>query len=302
MMQKKILRPDRLRQVPAQFSWIDQRLVRENFLRHGEPAAWALYLVLVIVADAQGLSYYSEATLSRLLKLDLLQLAQARRAVGQRRFGGLPQTALSGAGVAAGSGSTLQPRSGQSLSVGDILRRAVARRCRMIDYQTFHQIRHLRDEEHLSAAQIAQALALDERTVSKWIDVEKYQPRQTGKRQSKLDPFKSTIVRLLAQHPYTAKQLLQRLKEGGYAGGYSILKEYRAACAPGRRAGVPDAPLCSRPVGPGGLGQRRRSAGGPHATPAFVLRHGALLQPPDVCRVHPGANPGTLPGLPPACL
>lgn len=79
MMQKKILRPDRLRQVPAQFSWLDQRLVRENFLRHGEPTAWALYLVLVIVADAQGLSYYSEATLSRLLKVDPLQLAQARQ-------------------------------------------------------------------------------------------------------------------------------------------------------------------------------------------------------------------------------
>lgn len=53
----------------------------------------------------------------------------------------------------------------------------------MIDYQTFHQIRHLRDEEHLSVAQIALALALDERTVSKWIDVEKYQPRQAAKRQ-----------------------------------------------------------------------------------------------------------------------
>ena len=106
----------------------------------------------------------------------------------------------------------------------------------MIDYQTFHQIRQLRDEEHLSAAQIAQCLSLDERTVSKWIDVEKYQPRKAGERHSKLDPFKSTIVRLLAQHPYTAKQLLQRLKEGGYAGGYSILKAYvqhvRPASAP----------------------------------------------------------------------
>ena len=60
MMQKKILRPDRLRQVPAQFSWVDQRLVRENFLRYADPAAWALYLVLVTVADVQGLSYYSE--------------------------------------------------------------------------------------------------------------------------------------------------------------------------------------------------------------------------------------------------
>jgi hypothetical protein len=35
-------------------------LVRENFLRHGEPTAWALYLVLVTVADAQGLSYLND--------------------------------------------------------------------------------------------------------------------------------------------------------------------------------------------------------------------------------------------------
>jgi len=96
----------------------------------------------------------------------------------------------------------------------------------MIDYQTFHQIRHLRDDEKLSAAQIAAALQLDERTVSKWIDVEKYQSRKTTKRKSKLDPFKSTIVRLLAEHPFTAAQLLHRLRESGYTGGYSILKAF----------------------------------------------------------------------------
>lgn len=96
----------------------------------------------------------------------------------------------------------------------------------MIDYPTFHRLRQLRDEEHLSVAQIAQALAVDERTVEKWIAVEKYQPRKLVKRPSKLDPYKNTIVRLLAQHPYTAQQLLQRLKEGGYTGGYSILKEF----------------------------------------------------------------------------
>jgi transposase len=96
----------------------------------------------------------------------------------------------------------------------------------MIDYPTFHEIRRLRDQEHLSAAQIAAALNLDERTVSKWLDVEKYQPRKTGPRRSKLDPFKSAIVRLLSQHPYTAVQLLHRLKEAGYDGGYSILKAF----------------------------------------------------------------------------
>jgi DNA-binding transcriptional regulator YiaG len=85
----------------------------------------------------------------------------------------------------------------------------------MIDYQTFHQIRHLCDEEHLSAAQIAAALALDERTVSKWIGVKTYQPRKAGKRKSKLDPFKGTIVRLLAQHPWRAVEVRTARRVGG---------------------------------------------------------------------------------------
>ena len=86
----------------------------------------------------------------------------------------------------------------------------------MIDYQTFHQIRQLHDQEHLSGAQIAQALQLDERTVAKWIVRQTYQPRASVKRTSKLDPHKGTIVRLLAAHPYTAQQLLQRLRDSGY--------------------------------------------------------------------------------------
>lgn len=79
MLHKRILRPDRLRQVPAHFSWLDHRLVRENFLRPCDHAAQALYQFLVIVADAQGLSYYSEASLSRWLQMDLVPLAQARQ-------------------------------------------------------------------------------------------------------------------------------------------------------------------------------------------------------------------------------
>lgn len=127
LMQKRILRPDRLRQVPAQFSWLDQRLVRENFLRRAEASAWALYLVLVTVTDAQGLSYYSDATLSRLLQLEPLALAQARAQLVAAdlvayhkplyQVLALPLTAA----ASAPSGTRL----GQALSVGDILRRAL---------------------------------------------------------------------------------------------------------------------------------------------------------------------------------
>lgn len=127
MMTKKILRPDRLRQVPAQFSWIDQRLVRENFLRHAEPAAWALYLVLVTVADAQGLSYYSDASLSRLLKLDLLQLAQARQQLVRADLVAYqkPLAQVLALPLVTGAPAPTGTHLGQPLSVGDILRRAL---------------------------------------------------------------------------------------------------------------------------------------------------------------------------------
>src|SRR5271167_4883758 len=78
MPHKRVLRPGRLRQVPPQFSWIDQRLVRDRHLERCGVHAHALYLVLVTVADAQGLSYYGDASLARLLSMPAARLPQAR--------------------------------------------------------------------------------------------------------------------------------------------------------------------------------------------------------------------------------
>jgi len=79
MIQKHLLRPDRLRRVPQGFNWIDHRLVGDNLIRRCDHAALALYLFLVTVADGQGLSYYSDASLGRWLSLDQTQLAVARQ-------------------------------------------------------------------------------------------------------------------------------------------------------------------------------------------------------------------------------
>lgn len=75
---KRVLNPERLRQVPEHFSWLDHRLVREHTIEKADVWAWALYLFLVTVADAHGLSYYADASLCRRLGLDPRRLARAR--------------------------------------------------------------------------------------------------------------------------------------------------------------------------------------------------------------------------------
>lgn len=76
---KRVLRPQQMRQVPLQFSWIDQALVQRHLIDRCDARAAALYLFLVTVADAQGLSYYGSATLMQRLHLSAEELSAARR-------------------------------------------------------------------------------------------------------------------------------------------------------------------------------------------------------------------------------
>ena len=76
---KRLLRPERLRQVPEQFSWIDQALVQRHLIDRCDARAAALYLFLVTVCDAQGLSYYGAATLTQRLHQSSEQLGAARQ-------------------------------------------------------------------------------------------------------------------------------------------------------------------------------------------------------------------------------
>ena len=96
----------------------------------------------------------------------------------------------------------------------------------MIDYETYCYIRQLAVEQSLSVTQIAAQTGLDERTVSRWLKQERYRLRRSPRRASKLDPYKGLIGGWLDRHPYTAAQVLQRLRQQGYTGGYSIVKEH----------------------------------------------------------------------------
>jgi hypothetical protein len=79
MTTKRILCEPRLRRIPARFSWIDQRLVFDGHLQRCDASAAALYLLLVTVADAQGLSYWGDARVARLLRMPAEQLRRARQ-------------------------------------------------------------------------------------------------------------------------------------------------------------------------------------------------------------------------------
>lgn len=102
----------------------------------------------------------------------------------------------------------------------------------MIDYELFCKIRHLKEHEGLSAHQIAGELAMDPRTVVKWLTRERFCQRKASVRASKLDPFKTEIARMLQAHAFTAAQILVRLREQGFAGGYSIVKDYVRSIRP----------------------------------------------------------------------
>ena len=75
---KRILCAQRLRRIPAQFSWVDPRLVFDGHLGRCDAHAAALYLLLTTVADAQGLSYWGDMRVTQLLHTTRARLGTAR--------------------------------------------------------------------------------------------------------------------------------------------------------------------------------------------------------------------------------
>lgn len=129
---KHVLSPQRLRRVPRQFSWIDQRLVRDGHIGRCGSDALALYLFLVTVADAEGLSYYSDATAGRLLGMESSTLCRARRELAQAgliAYQSPLYQVLSlddpGVGLAARQPESRHQESGEAVSIGEVLRRVI---------------------------------------------------------------------------------------------------------------------------------------------------------------------------------
>lgn len=122
---KVLLRPERLRQVPTRFSWCDQRLFRSGLTSHCGSDALALYLLLLTVADSRGLSFYSDASISRLLALDPMALAVARDQFVAADLIAFLRPHYQVLSLPDASSPPPSQRTGQVASVGETLRRVL---------------------------------------------------------------------------------------------------------------------------------------------------------------------------------
>ena len=80
-------------------------------------------------------------------------------------------------------------------------------------------------------------LGLHRQTVAAWLARGRYERSRGAQkpRRSKLDPYRAAIARFIDAYPLTAMQVWHKVKEQGYDGGYSILKDHVRRIRPNRQ-------------------------------------------------------------------
>lgn len=68
--------PDRVRSVAEGFGWLDHRILREGWLEQMTTSEIAVYVFLVLAADRNGVSFYRREKISRILGLDIGEVAR----------------------------------------------------------------------------------------------------------------------------------------------------------------------------------------------------------------------------------
>jgi len=102
----------------------------------------------------------------------------------------------------------------------------------MINFELFSKIKHYREQRALTPDSDRQELQLDPRTVAKWLAEHRSCPGNpqnvpANSTPSKAHPADAGDPSLL-RHPD-----LQRIREEGFEGGYTIIKDYMRKVRPG---------------------------------------------------------------------
>jgi transposase len=88
-----------------------------------------------------------------------------------------------------------------------------------------------------SIRQIARDAGVSRNTVRKYLRAEGLPERkERPKRGSKLDPFKPALDQMMAGGIYNAEVLWERIREQGYSGGKTLVKDYVKPHRPPRQA------------------------------------------------------------------
>ena len=78
MIANKVLCPHRVRKIAGSFAFIEHRFLQQGFWQSLNHHQLLLYLFLVLVADRNGISYYSYEKICSLLKISVDQYILAR--------------------------------------------------------------------------------------------------------------------------------------------------------------------------------------------------------------------------------
>ena len=78
-MKKRILNRSRIRSIQGGFAFIPHRFLSDDFIKRLGPGELLLYLFLILVSDAYGLSYYGDPAICRLLKMNPVELEGYRQ-------------------------------------------------------------------------------------------------------------------------------------------------------------------------------------------------------------------------------
>lgn len=86
MVSKSVIIPELRRELRPPFAWIDRRFLFSGILADLSQHENLLYFFLVLVADRDGLSFYSYDKICQLLKLDMDDYIHARNGLIQKKL------------------------------------------------------------------------------------------------------------------------------------------------------------------------------------------------------------------------
>lgn len=84
MKQKTMIIPERRRELKPPFAWIDRRFLFQGFFERLTPYELLLYFFLILVADRDGLSFYSYDKICHLIEVNVDTYIRARNGLVQK--------------------------------------------------------------------------------------------------------------------------------------------------------------------------------------------------------------------------